>query len=160
AMSVALHEATHFHSLTNNIGAALTAKGFFVYMSADYIVASLQQRVGDVNFFAWLYNMCFNQYNSMLEAWRPLLEGIAVFSQLAYPWEKPDSPYTNERSMANGMSFRAMGSALVTLSPRLLHLRHSGPLRNLDDLTLGFHSASLRAMQSSPAMSVEERSFA
>src|SRR5262245_4351969 len=62
AMSVALHEATHFHSLTNNIGAALTAKGFFVYMSADYIVASLQQRVGDVNFFAWLYNMCFNQY--------------------------------------------------------------------------------------------------
>jgi hypothetical protein len=160
AMSVALHEATHFHSLTNNIGAALTAKGFFVYMSADYIVASLQQQSGDLDFFAWLYNMCFNYYTYMLEAWRPLLEGIAVYSQVAFPWEEPDSIYISERSIANARSFRAMGLALVSLSPHLLDVGRSGRVRNMDDLTLGFHSAALRAMQLSPSMSVEKRSLA
>jgi hypothetical protein len=160
AMSIALHEAAHFHSLMNGIGAVLTAKGFFIYMSADYLVASLQQRVKDIDFVAWLYNMCVNGYIYMLEAWRPLLEGIAVYSQVAFPWEAPDSMHISERNMAHGRSFRAMGSALVALNPRLLDAGRSGRIRNLDDLTVGFHSASLRAMQASPSMLVENRSLA
>ncbi len=92
AMSVALHEITHFHSLDNPVGHVLTFMGYMTSFIGDYFRAPLgAERMKDQDTSQLQYYLALHyEYALRLEAWRPLLEGLAVYVQTCTPCTQLD----------------------------------------------------------------------
>lgn len=89
-MSVALHEMTHFASLENALGHVMG----FLAMRAQTIAEAIEENSarGEPVDQSWidLYAAWQKKYRLLLELWRPLLEGLAVYAQTHEPHEQGD----------------------------------------------------------------------
>jgi hypothetical protein len=86
ATSVALHELAHFHSLDNLPGSALTLMGLLTGLLGDSVKEILEdptKHAPGPNMYTTLaYLRWRSRYLEMLNTWRPLLEGLAIASQV------------------------------------------------------------------------------
>jgi hypothetical protein len=84
-MSVALHELTHFESLESPLGHAMGFLAMRASMIAAAIENTAQQDTPIDNSWISIYAAWHLPYRALLELWRPLLEGFAVYAQLHQP---------------------------------------------------------------------------
>lgn len=89
-MSVALHEITHFDSLENSLGHVLGFLGHQTSFSAESIQQTLKARTPVDSDQLQLYLYLRSQYSVLLEIWRPLLEGLALYVQTSRPCTESD----------------------------------------------------------------------
>lgn len=90
-MSTALHEIAHYLSLNNQLGFTLTFLSLDAYVKRQRILAQIE---GDEPVPSnWLVEVD-GPYRLLLDLWRPLLEGIAVFVQTAFWHVHHENPHT------------------------------------------------------------------
>ena len=90
-MSTALHEIAHYLSLNNQLGFTLTFLSLDAYVKRQRILAQME---GDEPVpLNWLVEVD-GPYRLLLDLWRPLLEGIAVFVQTAFWDVHHEHPHT------------------------------------------------------------------
>jgi hypothetical protein len=90
-MSVALHEITHFVSLENALGYVMGFLAMHAQTAAEAIEENSERGqpvdISEIEAYAaWQ-----KQYRLLLELWRPLLEGLAVYAQTHEPHENGDA---------------------------------------------------------------------
>jgi hypothetical protein len=152
-MSVALHEVTHFVSLQNILGVLL---GFWA-MRADSIGDGLlhYRRTGQ-QVEPWAvrrYHWGYRKYRLLMEAWRPLLEGLAVYAQThradeaGDAWIAPLSLIVRWKALVNSLGARRTAP---------LSAGNSG----LDELSGGLLAAGYRAIREGPGLRLGDRPFA
>jgi hypothetical protein len=90
-MSVAIHELTHFVSLENTLGHVIG----FLAMRARTLGASIDQAAvqGEPMNSSWitLYAAWQLEYRLLVELWRPVLEGLAIYAQVHEPDQDGDA---------------------------------------------------------------------
>ena len=149
AMSIALHELTHFHSLTNDIGTVITALGLLRALAAEDLKVRVTERRESIEGALFRYFQVNERFTMMLEAWRPLLEGIAIYVQTSYPCVQV------EEQMMPVDTLVGWATALHALDPTPF----SGPV-DLDMISMGMQSATERALKQGPQIPVEGSSLA
>ena len=146
AMSVVLHELTHFHSLTNNIGVLLTARALIRLLAGSLVEGHLQQKTQGLD--AALKHHLTNhfEFQLMLEAWRPLLEGVAIYLQTSYPC-------ADIEQLAKPVdTLTKFGGALAALDPPE---EPAGPRFNdWERITAGLLPAAQRALAAGPRLPI------
>jgi hypothetical protein len=143
-MSVALHEITHFVSLENTLGHLLGFRAMRANSVSDGLLAFC--RKGEAVDPATIVNYCnmHRRYRLLMEAWRPLLEGLAVYVQLHRPNEEGGA-------LVEPLSVLSFWKANITVLSGL-------PARaGLLDLLLsqideGFLAAGYRAIREGPSL--------
>ena len=104
-MSVAIHELTHFVSLGNSLGDVMG----FLAMRAKTLAGSIDQAAvnGEPIDDSWiaLYAAWHRKYRLLLELWRPLLEGLAVYAQVHEPGESGDALIEPVQMLLNWSTF-------------------------------------------------------
>jgi hypothetical protein len=140
-MSVALHEVTHFVSLQNTLGALMG----FLAMRANSVgggLLQLSETGGKVypEFIACYCNL-HRQYRLLIEAWRPLLEGLAVYAQTHCPDEAGD-PLIVPLSLLWNWKLQ-IAALRVPASTRRIHP---------DELDDGFLAAGYQAIRKGPGL--------
>jgi hypothetical protein len=90
-MSVALHEITHFVSLENTLGHLIGFLALRANSLGDGLL-HLSESGGRV-YPEFVANYCnlHQRYRLLVEAWRPLLEGLAVYAQTYRPDDAGDA---------------------------------------------------------------------
>ena len=151
AMSVAIHEITHFVSLRNVVGRTLTLYGQMASMQAEEIRHRLAsgQRVGDSGADWFLYLR--SKYVAMLRSWAPLFEGMALYAQTSGPCRQADSlPHALEALLAVAATFEALDVAPPD---------RAAPTKDewLEKVGGGVLGAGYTAMELGPVISVEDR---
>jgi len=140
-MSVAIHELTHFVSLENTLGHVMS----FLAMRTKDIAREIERKAasGEQVDAAWvlLYARRHREYQLMLEMWRPMLEGLAVYAQLHEPDPEGDALIEPVNLLLHFSSF----ISLVGIDPV-----KSGPktASGLSD----FYASACRAIVAGPAL--------
>lgn len=149
ALSVALHELTHFHSLTNDIGSVLTCLGFYVFKTWEDLIQRVERKLPDTENSLIRFLKIRADYLRMLEAWRPFLEGLAVFAQTNYPCSGIDE----QLMPVDTLTF--FGAALYSLSPTPSTRLFNSLDSILENFTLGLQGATNRTLIRGPQLTVE-----
>ena len=126
-MSVAVHELTHFHSLTNIVGVVFTARAFFQQFFYEQLMAYADARRTGLEKIAVVYLNTLFQRQRMIELWTPLLEGLAVYAQTSRPCRQLEVISDPAASLLR------YGAALSGLDPSQAELRQDATLDALRD---------------------------
>jgi hypothetical protein len=152
-MSVALHELTHFLSLENTLGFLLS----FLALRANWKSAALIHfcHTGKGIDQSTIHGYYLHQHNYrlLMEAWRPLLEGLAVYVQTHRADERGDALIA-PLDLLLSWKVHVIALGEDPLSGR----RPSGA--QLDQLTGGFLAAAYRAIRDGPRLQVGDRPLA
>lgn len=155
AMSVALHEVMHARSLRNSLGHVLSFLGQLASISAGNIrhAAETGAPVREADVDLYLYFRA--RYGRLLEAWTPLLEGLAVYVQTCEPCPGIDELVPP----LSTLGFAAV--ALTSLDPPQLDPRGQR-LDNafLDSMMGGVLSSGYRAMSEGALLPSGQGAFA
>jgi hypothetical protein len=150
AMSVTLHEITHFHSLDNSLGHVFTFLGYLTSSIGD-IFRSPQteqgndQQLGQLQYYLGL--RC--EYALLLEAWRPVLEGLAVYVQTCSPCTELDEMVLPMATLAY------LGAEVMALDPPASRDEPSH-----DDRLQAITSAAYKSMRAGPRLHVGNKTLA
>jgi len=140
-MSVAIHELTHFVSLENTLGHVMA----FLAMRTKDIARRIQRKAesGEPVDAAWvsLYARRHREYQLMLELWRPLLEGIAVYGQLHEPDPKDDALIEPVDLLLNFSVF----TSLMGVDPEKSRAKYESGFN-------GFYALACKAIAGGPAL--------
>jgi hypothetical protein len=141
AMSVALHELTHFHTLTSPLGIVLTARsllrGHFLTETMD----RLQEGGKDVDVAMVKYIHSTFQLERLLAAYEPLLEGIAVFFQTSFPCTNIDDLALPLQTLCE------FGAILSMLDPYVQEVE----IADLNRLSQGILQSAYDALKKGPS---------
>ena len=148
-MSIAIHEITHFNSLRNSVGRVLTMLGQLAAFQAeairDQLVVGESRADVDLDWFLFLRV----RHELILRTWTPLLEGLAVYAQMAKPCRQLDELNPAVRSIL---------SVAVTLAA--LDGREATGDESLNAITKGLMEAAYRCLEAGPSLIVDGRTFA
>jgi hypothetical protein len=152
-MSVALHEITHFLSLENTLGHLLSIRALRARSHSDgvrHLCASGAEVDRNVLYF---YGSLHQKYRLLMEAWRPFLEGLAVYVQTHRPKETSDA-LIDPVSLLIKWKLTVMALCGITKpAPR----PHPGQMGGIDD---GFLDACYRAIHEGPRLKLGDRTLA
>src|SRR5437762_3116632 len=146
-MSIALHELTHYHCLTSPCGLVFACRGFLSGALIRALQGDVAQGRIDENLLG-IFLRLHASYVHMLEAWRPLLEGIAMYVQLC----DLHRPRTN-----SPMPFQSLldfGVSRYSLMPG-----QQGVLL-MNQLTSGMETAIAKATEAGPCFILSGRTLA
>lgn len=84
-LSVALHEITHFVSLESTLGHLIALLALRAQTIGEALMDHARQRTRMEPSWIPLYEDWYRPYLQLVELWRPLLEGLAVYAQTHWP---------------------------------------------------------------------------
>jgi hypothetical protein len=154
-MSVALHEVMHAQSLRNSLGHVLSFLGQLASTSAQNIRYAADRGTPVLEADVDLYLYFRAGYARLLEAWTPLLEGLAVYAQTCEPCQGIDEIVPPLDTLG------LVAVTLTSLDPP--HFPTPGPPLDqvfLDSMMRGVLSSGYRAMSEGALLPSGKDAFA
>jgi hypothetical protein len=153
-MSVALHEITHFLSLESTLGHLLSFWAYRTNSLSDGLLHLL--RTGKEIDQSVIHEYCWRHYNYrlLIEAWRPLLEGLAVYVQTHRPNDAGDELIAPLSLLLQWRVWiGALSTGILAPSEQMAHAV-------LDQLSQGLLTTGYRAIREGPGLQLDDRPLA